>query len=63
VILVEGMLFTELAKVEGDWLWCSGRIGSMPEVGFGCFGKLVVEEVKDRMKNIAGGAEPIAWCG
>jgi hypothetical protein len=35
----------------------------MPDVGFGCSGRVAVEEAKDRMKNIAGGEEPIAWCG
>jgi hypothetical protein len=35
----------------------------MLEVEFGCFGKLVVEKVKDRMENIVGGERPIAWCG
>jgi hypothetical protein len=54
------MLFAELTKVEDDWLWHNGRIGSMSEVGFGCFGKLAVEEAKDKMENIAGGEEPIA---
>jgi hypothetical protein len=59
VVLTEVMLFSELVKVEDDWLWHNGRIGSMPEVDFG---KLVVE-VKDRMENIASDAEPIAYCG
>jgi hypothetical protein len=27
----------------------------MPEVGFGCSGRVVVEDAKDRMKSIAGG--------
>jgi hypothetical protein len=53
------MLFAELAKVDDEWLWYNGRIGSMLEVGFG---KLVVE-AKDRMENIAGNMEPTAWCG
>jgi hypothetical protein len=56
------MLFAKLTKVEDDWLWHNGRIGSMPEVGFGGFRRLVVE-AKDRMENIAGDAESIAWCG
>jgi hypothetical protein len=51
------MLFAELAKVEDDWLWHNGRIGSMSKVSFGCFGKLVVKE-ENRMENIAGDAEP-----
>jgi hypothetical protein len=63
VILVEGMLFAELVKVEDDWLWHNGRFGTILEVGFGYFGRLAMEEASDRMKNIAGGEEPIAWCG
>jgi hypothetical protein len=62
VALVKGMLFVELTKVEDGWLWHNDRIGSMPEVGFDCFDKLVVEKVNDRMGNIVGGEEPIAWC-
>jgi hypothetical protein len=62
VALVKGMLFVELTKVEDGWLWHNGRIGSIPEVGFDCFDKLVVEKVNDRMGNIVGGEEPIAWC-
>jgi hypothetical protein len=34
----------------------------MSEDGFGCFGKFVVD-VKDRMENVAGDVECIAWCG
>jgi hypothetical protein len=62
VLLVKCMLFTELVKVEDGWLWSNGRIGSMPKVGSYYFGRLVVEEAKDRMKNIVGGEEPIALC-
>jgi hypothetical protein len=58
----EGMLFMEPTKVDDDWLRRNGRIGSMPEVEFGCFDKLVVEKVKDRMGSIFGGEESIAWC-
>jgi hypothetical protein len=32
-------------------------------VGLGCFGKLVMERVKDRIENIAGGEGPTTWCG
>jgi hypothetical protein len=63
MVLAEGMLFMELAKVKGDWLWHNDRIGSMPGVKFGCFAKLVVERVKDRIENITGGEGPIEWCG
>jgi hypothetical protein len=47
-------------KVEGDWLWRSGMIGNMPEVGFGYFGRLGLESAEGRMGNIAGDVEPIA---
>jgi hypothetical protein len=63
VLLAEGMLFVELVNVKDDWLWRNDRIGNISEVGFGCFGKLVIEEAKDRMENIVDGAEPIVWCG
>jgi hypothetical protein len=33
--------------------------GSMLEVGFGCYHRLVVENVKGRMGNIASGGEPM----
>jgi hypothetical protein len=56
------MLYVELVKVKDDWLWHSGMTGSMSGVGFGCYDRLVVENVKDRMGNIASGEEPIAWC-
>jgi hypothetical protein len=63
VELEEGMLSVELAKVVDDWLWHNGRIDNMPEVGLGCFGKHVLERVRDKMKNIAGSEGPITWCG
>jgi hypothetical protein len=63
VELAEGMLFRELAKLVRDWLWHNGRIRSMMEVGLGCSDSVVVEKAKDRMENIAGGEEQIAWCG
>jgi hypothetical protein len=53
--LAEGMLSVELAEVEGGWLWCSGMIDSMSEVGLGYFGVFVVERVKDMMVSIASG--------
>jgi hypothetical protein len=53
------MLFAKLAKVEDNWLWHNGWIGSMPEVSFG---KLVVKAM-DRMENIASDVEPIAYYG
>jgi hypothetical protein len=57
---VRGMLFVELAKVEDDWLWRSGMTGNMPEVGFGYFGRLGLENVEGRTGNIAGDVKPIA---
>jgi hypothetical protein len=51
VILVEGMLFVELVKAEGGWLWRIGRIGNKSELGLVCFAKLVVERAKGRMEN------------
>jgi hypothetical protein len=59
VVVVDDMLFLELVKDEDDWLWHNGRIGSMPEVGFDCFGKFAVEKVKDKMENIVGVRSPL----
>jgi hypothetical protein len=61
--LEEGILFVELAKVAGYWLWCNGTIGSMLEVRLGYSGRLVVGRVKDKIENIAGCDGPTAWCG
>jgi hypothetical protein len=36
---------------------------NMSEVEFGYFGRLGLENMEGRMGNIAGDAEPIAWCG
>jgi hypothetical protein len=44
-------------------VWCSGKTGNIPEVGFNYFGRLGLENAKGRMGNITGDAEPIAWCG
>jgi hypothetical protein len=38
----------------------SGMIGNMPDVGFGYFGMLVLDNAGGRMGNAAGCAEPIA---
>jgi hypothetical protein len=63
VALAEGMLSVELAKVKDDWLWHNGMTGSMPEVEFGYFGRLGLENTKGRMGYIVGDEEPIACCG
>jgi hypothetical protein len=62
VALAKRMLFVELTKVEGDWLWNSGMTSNMPEVGFAYFSRIVLESVEGRMGNITGYVEPIAWC-
>jgi hypothetical protein len=54
------MLFVELVKVEDDWLCRSGMTGNMPEVRFGYFGRLGLENVEGRTGNIAGDVKPIA---
>jgi hypothetical protein len=56
------MLSVELVKVKDGWLWCSGMTGSMSRVGFDCYDRLVVENVKGGMGGIAGGEELIAGC-
>jgi hypothetical protein len=43
------MLSVELVKVKDGWLWCSGMTGSMSRVGFDCYDRLVVENVKGGM--------------
>jgi hypothetical protein len=35
--------------------------GSIPGVGFNCYDRLMAENVKGRMGNIAGGGEPTTW--
>jgi hypothetical protein len=52
----------ELVKVEGGWLWHCDMIGNRPELGLGCFGRLVAERARGMMGSSVGG-EPIAWCG
>jgi hypothetical protein len=32
-------------------------------LGLDCFGRLALVNVNGKMENIAGGREPIAWCG
>jgi hypothetical protein len=53
----------ELAEVEDGWYWRSGMVGNMPEIGYGYFGMLVLDNVRGRMGSAAGCAEPTAWCG
>jgi hypothetical protein len=58
---VEDKLFVELAKVEDDWLWRNDRIGNMPELGFDCCGRLA-GKAKGRMESIGCGAVANASC-
>jgi hypothetical protein len=58
-----GRSFVELAKVQDGWGWCSGVISSMLKVGSVNFGMFVLDNAKGIMRNVAGCAEPIAWCG
>jgi hypothetical protein len=62
VELAEGMLFVELAKAKGDWLWHSDRIDNKSELSLGCLCGFVVERVKGRTENIDDEAEPITLC-
>jgi hypothetical protein len=38
-------------------------VGSMLKVGSGNFGMFVLDNAKGIMRNVAGYAESIAWCG
>jgi hypothetical protein len=67
--LVEGMLFRELAQVEGGWLGHNDMIGNRLEHGLGCFGRLVLEKAKGMMESIADGGRgalhgvvDYSWC-
>jgi hypothetical protein len=63
VELVEDMLFMELAKARGGWLWHNDKIDNKPEhVPSCCFGGFVVKKAKGGMWNISGEAVPIALC-
>jgi hypothetical protein len=63
VELVEGKLFTELAKARGGWLWHSYRIDSITNVVLCyCLGDFV-EKAKGMMVNIVGEVAPTSWCG
>jgi hypothetical protein len=54
VELVEDMLFVELVKAEGGWLWHCGRIGNRLEAASGYWlSGFVVEKSKGMMENIA----------
>jgi hypothetical protein len=57
------MLFLELVKVVGDWLWRNGRFDNMSELGPSYLDGFMAEIAKDRMACIGGEGEPIMWCG
>jgi hypothetical protein len=58
-----GRLFVELAEVADGWWWRSGMIGSMLKIRCENFGMLVLDNAEDRMRNVAGCVQPIAWYG
>jgi hypothetical protein len=37
VLLMESILFVELAESEDDWAWHSDMTGNKPELKLGCF--------------------------
>jgi hypothetical protein len=59
VAQLEGMIFGELTEAEDGWLWRSNMAGSKPELGLGCFGRIVVETTKGRMESISGGESTV----
>jgi hypothetical protein len=50
----------ELVDIVDGWLWCNGKIYSIPEVVLDWFGRLVVKKAKNKMVSIAGGEGSIA---
>jgi hypothetical protein len=52
---VKGMLFVELMKAMGGWLWHNDRIDKRPELVLDLLGGLVAKTAKGKMENIAGG--------
>jgi hypothetical protein len=60
--LAKDMLFMELTKGEGDWLWHSGTIGNKSKLGLGCLGEFVMERAKGIMENTGYDVMPIALC-
>jgi hypothetical protein len=63
VVELDGRSFVEQAKVQDDWGWYRGMIGSMLKVGSGNFGMFMMDNAKGIMRNVPGCTEPIAWCG
>jgi hypothetical protein len=62
VELADGMLFVELMKAGGDWLWCSDMIDNKSEFALGCLGEFVAEKARGRIENIGYEPMPIALC-
>jgi hypothetical protein len=52
--LVAGMLFGELAKVAGDWLWHNDMTDNRPVLGLSCLSRFAVEKAKGTMESIVG---------
>jgi hypothetical protein len=64
VVMVKGMLFVVLMKVEGGWLWRNDRIDHRTEVVLRyCLDEFVEEKVKGTTGNMAGEMVAIALCG
>jgi hypothetical protein len=64
VELVEGMLFVELVKDGGGWLWCNDRVDNKLKLVLGYWlGGFMLERGKSRKGSIGGEVVPIAWCG
>jgi hypothetical protein len=61
--LARGMLFVELANAVDGWSWSNDKIGNKLELGFNCFGGLVVEKARGMLESIDDEAGPIALCG
>jgi hypothetical protein len=62
VKLAESMLYVELAKAGGGWLWHNDMIDNKSEPVPGCLGGLAVEKSKGGMGNINGEEVAIALC-
>jgi hypothetical protein len=44
------MLVVELVKLEDNWLFYSDVIGNKPQVGLGCFDRIVAEKERVRWR-------------
>jgi hypothetical protein len=64
VELAQGMLFVELVKDGGGWLWCNDRVDNKLKLVLGYWlGGFMLERGKSRKGSIGGEVVPIARCG